>query len=499
MFGLVLLNALLISLVVFGYNNLPELMPSADPPPVPQIAGFQDQAAPAIKMIALYINQGRRQFFNCQPECQELTIPSFINDEAVTDGASWYFYQSQTDDRGDADKTLQRYWPDQNKTVTIIEQTALAKPRSLYIGPDNLKVAFWLDNIVSAKKSLTELWIYNSLQGGTKVVAEKLNQNDILTRPRWNQAGNFIWFLGNKDNPKLHLAAIQPPSLAARFNNLDWSDMEALVDGGPMDINFTGRSLAFAQASTGFITGNRTLFGRNKLVIVNENDKPRTSYVKSPIVYLRWMLDDSLLYLTQDKQGFTIWRQSGTVHKLLARYSGQITSLKMDPTGKYLVLLTSDQTQVTALTFAVDSRRFVARQTLPPADDAVYLINVEVINDSLPGQSISVELSDDQITAFIGSNLVNITTVTDAKPLSILITDQPNTIFLDFAEPGRPKQRLLLTINDAVQSEWTILSKYIAQGGDWIKTYTGISSDPAPLKLYDWETSLNQWILKETY
>ena len=81
----------------------------------------------------------------------------------------------------------------------------------------------------------------------------------------------------------------------------------------------------------------------------------------------------------------------------------------------------------------------------------------------------------------------------------LITTDQPNTIFFDYLLPDNTNQRILITIHDAVHTEWSIKAHYTELGGEWHKVQGGGLADPQPVKLYEWEEELDQWILKEHY
>jgi hypothetical protein len=446
---------------------------------------------PNFETLLVSINQENRTIYKCDNDsCSHLATPPDIdNYQGVTDGPSWYHYLEK-----ESKKILTRTWADKDKSITIAEQTDLVSPRELIISPDGQKVAYWLDNINDQEKShLTELWAYDANEGGTKLLAENLSRVDITTPVRWNRSSNQTWFLGDTSKPdqpdqiELLVTSLKPPKISSRFASADWAKLKDIVAHGLMDISFTGRSLAYVDPKS----------EKNQLVIIHEGLGPATTSVNGQIKYLQWLENSSLLYVVQNDRGFSIWTTHGTIHRQLAYKKGQILSVSGNSSGSYIALAIKDSSSEKITVFGTNEEKFYNHSPLPTSTEQIFLVNlkalpsIDTINDN-----ITTTLDASQIAAFIDKQIAKITNNPKATPTRIIVTDQPNTIFVDYQEQSA-KKRLLLTINDAIHPEWTIHARWVEETGEWTAIQGGGLTLPEPQEVFEWEESLNQWILKE--
>lgn len=438
---------------------------------------------PTFSVVLLKTDGEKRRLISCQlKRCQTLTPPSSQESSAVTDGQSWYHYQ---------DGSLRRTWINNGESQIIVDRTPLIASRDLIISPDNKKIAYWLDNIDQPDKQLTELWAFDSDEAGTKLLAEKLVRSAVATEPRWNKASSRLWFVGG--DHELNVVSTQPPGIVPSFKNLDWDRLKGTADHGVMDISLTGKTLAYAEP---------TYLGRSKLVTASQVGKPRTALVRHPIPYLQWLDDDNLLFITQDSQSFTFWRLNSSTQQQIARHPGQLESVHTDGEGSYAIFASQprkNQTRLYALHIASGDIINLDYQ-VPSFGKRTNLVHIE----SQPDQSGAVAgltqpLIDDQLAAFVENNLADIVRQTNVRPKRLIITDKPNTIYVDYRDGTGVDKRLLLIVNDAVYAEWSIFAYYEESSGEWVKTEGGGLTNPQPVRLYEWEENLDQWILKENY
>ncbi len=492
--GLILVIITAIYSWYFKTTN-PNEKPDNQPPSV-QPAKITE--IPPLTITALQVNDEKRQITQCTSKhCRTLPTVASKETPAVTDGESWYRYTTKKDKKTSNEKlVLERYWPASNTSQIIVEETALAKPQGLIISPDGQRVAYWLNNIHEPQKELTELWVYSSESSSTQVLAEKLYRPDILTKIRWNTSSTKLWFVGEtisagKEKMALHVISLQAPHVNIRFSNIDWEKHLNLADHGIMDIDSTERSLAFVT---------KKLLNKSKLTIIH-NDKETSTTVRGTIPYTQWMENDSLLYAVQDSRGVTFWAVHDTTHRHMARHTGTILSMRSNSTGQYLAFISKPRrtSKVSSSLHVLDvkSGYIKEQKSISRFVQETYLIHVKQDGTVQPVASTTAKLEDSELVSFIEQHLLDITNKKDVTAQRILITDKTNTLYVDYTNNNNIVQRILLTINDAVHPEWSVSARFEEQGGEWVKTDGGGLQNPKPTRLYEWENSINQWILKQ--
>lgn len=393
----------------------------------------------------------------------------------------WFYYK---------DDQLVRQNKDGSVT-TLVTKTPLVAPRDLFRSPDGKFLAYWLDNIHDKTKELSELWLYETETGHTRLLVENVVRLDVLTPPRWNSASTHLAYLANngvKEQKKIELVVVQasPPQVQARFRP------------GPTslwDISFTGRSLARAETVSAY---------RTNLTIIHDGSPPQNSSVYGRLAFLQWVEDGSLLYAVQDdsglpagRQGFTFWRLRSTQSTQLSRQPGELKAARSDPAGQRLVFVASQPGQhtLTALNLTTNLATNVA--VVPAFGETLTIPAVHLRDEEEPSPAnLSATLDDAELTAFAQQYLAQIAADPNARPQRVITTDQTNVIYIDYTSPGQKNHRLLITVRDAIHPEWSIRARYEAAGGEWQKTQGGGLADPKPVHVYEWEKDLNQWILK---
>lgn len=447
-----------------------------------------------------------KRLLACDTSCQTQPIPHSFDSNALFDGESWYYYQAIEDDAPQPTKkqisstqkvSLVRYWPQDKQTKTISQETDLIKPRNAYLNPPGIKLAYFLDNKAEPQKHLTEIWIYDATSQSVSLVAEHIYQPDILTRPRWNAAGNVLWFIadsGAGSTSKIELVVISPdnPAAKAAFQNINWEPLVDTADRGVMDISQTGDAVAYVKRSLGVF---------DRLVVTKNGGQQYATSVTGSIPYIEWLADNSLLYAVQDTLGFTFWRVENDEAVIVASQRGVLRSARSDSHGEYIVFASESGGQAAKLSaLHVASRTIKPQTALTAFGDKVFIVGVK--EGQAPDTTmaeITTHLADDQIAAFINENLATIVQDQEAQKVRLIVTSEPNTVYVDYILKGGESKRILLTIRDAINSEWSIRARYEAKNAQWQKVQGGGISDPKPARLYEWEESLRKWVLKTTY
>lgn len=461
----------------------------------PNLATSREPSAmPDFVLTAVQVGEDTRRILTCQGgNCQVIPPVNTELTDAVTDGTSWYHYREL-----DNNIALVKTDIATGDTAILIEQTRLAAPRGLHISPDNNNIFYWLDNIGQPTKKLTELWFYSTAAKGTQLIAEKVTRPDVITNLRWNRSSNLAWFIGDTSKPsektktELLIATLEPPGIAAAFTSIDWLELADTADHGVMDISSDQSAIAYIKPK---------LFNRSELIILDQAGQSISNTIPGDVIYLHWLADNELFYVIQNNSHFSFWQTSGQLHRQIAKRPGRIESLRGDNQGTFFVYAARDMNRTRA--FALDTKQRIIRDQgpLPVFSDHTYLVHFDPIEKSL-GQrvaSITSPLPDDELVAFLEKNLSSITDSSSAKLLRIIITASPNTVLLEYRQATGQSERVLVTVNDATHTEWSIKARYRDKSGEWIKDHGSSSTDPPPLRLYEWEADINQWILKEEY
>ncbi len=474
-----------------------------DSPGSPDLASVTVQktdykAIPKFDIILVQVDdeQAGRRVLTCKTlGCQPVQVPSSVEADAVSDGESWYRYVVEEDEKGEQVMRLQRTFIEDGHTKTILEQTPLVKPRGLYISPDGQRVAYWLDNIDN-KEGLTELWVYDSAEGGVKVLAERLVKRDILTNLRWNRLGTALWFLvdsgeGEKEEMELVVVTTNPVGAGAQFKNIDLSEIRQIIDRGVMDISANGKQLALSRPV------NREV---SQIFIVNNNGEQSEQTVRGTVPYLQWLEDGSLIYAVQSGSEFIFWKRVGDRDIPISRLQGVLRSAYGNKNGEYIAFVADTVSRTThAYVLQVASGLVQDQGAVPPYGQYVHIVYARQAGEQTKPlvASITTELSDAEIAAFLEAHLPQITSAAKVRAERIVSTNSANTVFVDYRVNGGESQRILLTVQDAVHPEWTIVARYQMAGGEWNKVQGGSHTDPKPVRVYEWEESVNQWVLKQ--
>ena len=276
-------------------------------------------------------------------------------DTAVTDGTWWYYYDNESGDTSEG-VILQRKHGETAEHEEIMRETPLTAPRGLLIGPHGKRLAFFLDNIADPEDQLTELWVYDAVAGGVRLVAEKLFVPDIRSTIRWNAAGTHLWFIADngeqgaiEDELELVVIDVDNPGAAVVLPGTSWDERLETIIAGPSDIKMGDPAVAFVSAS---------LLRQPVLEIVTADSSNRTT-ARGDIPYLQWLQDGSLLYAVQDRTGFTFWRRTDDNHNFVARRSGFLQSARTTAGDEYVsfAVRAAEGTPPRVLSLHIDSGR----------------------------------------------------------------------------------------------------------------------------------------------
>jgi hypothetical protein len=437
--------------------------------PTPTAAPNKETVAVA-QMDSVVIQQktGARSAWRCnQGRCKPVRVPASDTIDAVADGSSWYRY---------AGHTLERVATGDGKVETIIDETPLVRPRDMVISPNGQYVLFWLDNIDRPTERLTELWMYDAQARHTRLLVEKMRQDEVVGRLRWNRASSRVFYAAADGS--LHVVDVTTTNAVKQLSLANVAALGTLASRVPFDVSRDGTRVAYAVPNP--------VTGRDELV-VSKASSVTDNPTQGRVVYVQWFDNGSLLFATQDQSGFTFWQTQGEVFKQVVRHEGQLQSVLADAGEAYLMFAAGH-----IFSYDLVANKLADEGAVPPSE-ATFLVWAAQVAAPTPSAFSLPHNDDSELVAFIDTNLRDITGSHAAHATQILMTDQSNTFYVTYTDGG--SKRVLMTVYDVVDAEWSIRARYEEKNAEWQKVEGGGLSDPKPVRLYEWEPSVKQWIL----
>lgn len=439
----------------------------------------------------------------CRDTCQLPAIPTGAQGGAYTDGTSWYYYavtaghQVKNNQNGTDLIGLYHVPIKGGESKPIIVQNPLVQPRGIYVSPSGKKIIYFLDNIAKPEKKLTELWAYDTDTQAVSVLQENIQQTNILTRLRFNAAGNVLWYVGNSGSgkepkPELVIVPVEATGKATVFSQLDWQALATTADRGVMDINADASAVALAQSSQ-----NQS----DTILIARANGEKKSAQVPGQVVFLQWLKNGDLLYAVQTAGSFSFWRLSEATATKIVSHAGVLRSARSDVDGTYVALAADTLSSRTQLfTLEVESGLIKDQASVPAFGQNVYVVQVNALpvanNPAVAG--ITSAFADDQIVPLIEKNIVVMAKNQSAKATRLLFTNSPNTLYVDYGLGAQEKGRLLVLVRDVVNPEWSVEAYYKEVNTQWQKYEGSRIKEPTVTRIYEWEDSLKKWILKNS-
>lgn len=452
------------------------------------------QSIPSLDALLVQVDEetGSRRILRCSDSgCVPINPPASVGINPLSDGSSWYRYAEKKDKFGDTAVVLEKV-DAMGNSHTITEENPLVRPREMMLSSDGTKIAYFLDNIHD-EKDLTELWVYDSKEGGSKVIGEKLKQNDVASRVRWNASSRITWFLQEQKQKQLIAASISETSAKPRFIGVDWEKYGDIATHGVMDISDDMSLLAFGEESSP---------GFSNLLIARENEPAVPKPVQGKVVFLRWMEKNTLLYAVQDGSNLSFWMKNATQEWPIARMDGMFESAHSPGTsGLAAVVARPKGGPLHLYVLQIATGRVKDQTSIPHFSGATYVVQTREVEKpavaAIAGETSVIP--DTEIVAFLEEHARAITEDSHAKLSRLLMTDVPNTLFVDYTDHQGAEQRILATVVDVVNPEWNVLARYTTINGIWNRADSSGATEPKVLRLYEWEEQVSQWILKQEY
>ncbi|MEK7500195.1 MAG: hypothetical protein AAB649_06360 [Patescibacteria group bacterium] len=453
------------------------------------------QTFPSVDALLVQVDEktGSRRILECSEiGCKSINPPASVGVNPLSDGTSWYRYAEHTDKKNKIPVTVLEKIDNKGNVQTITEENPLVKPRAMMLSTDGTKIAYFLDNIHDSE-DLTELWVFDSKEGGAKVIAEKLHRKDIASNVRWNASSRVTWFLEEAQQAKLIIASLGGGTAKTGFTGIDWNEHRRVADTGVMDITDDMTRVAFAKPGTA---------GYSNLFIARESEPAVPKSIKGKVVFVRWMENSSLLFAVQDGRSLTFWMKNETKEWPIARMDGVFESAHSPGSSALTAFVASPRVGEKHLyVLQLETGRMKDEVRIPNFPGKTYVVQTKE-SDKYSSQAVAGVASvmpDNEIVAFLEEHVKSIVEDSNAKPSRLLITDMPNTMFVDYTDSAGVDQRILVTVVDVMNPEWNVVARYKTINGIWNRADISGDKDPKVLRLYEWEEQVSQWILKQTY
>jgi hypothetical protein len=459
-----------------------------------QIIDSSPKDIPSLHALLVQVDEvsENRRVLECNASgCIPKEPPKSVGGSPLSDGTNWYRYAEQVGKDNETTTVLEKI-DNEGNVQTITEENPLVRPRAMMLSTDGSKIAYFLDNIHDAQ-NLTELWTYDSKEGGAKVIAEKLYRPDIASPVRWNASSRLVWFLqDNTTSKELIVAPLGGGAAGARFVGVNWSDYEKAAENGVMDINDNASLVALAEPTTP---------GFSKLVVVRGSEPSIQKSIKGNVVFVRWMENDGLLYAVQDGRNLSFWMANAQKEWPITRMSAVFESAHSAGSSGLAAFVASPREGERHLyVLQIETGLIKDETVIPGFSGKTHLVQTsEQRLGSSAVAGISSAISDGALVSFVEDQLRTMTHDGGAKPMRILVTDNPNTLFVDYIDSKAVDQRILVTVIDAMNPEWKVVATYKTINGIWKRSDTTGDTEPRAVRLYEWEESLSQWILKQTF
>ncbi len=459
-----------------------------------QVMNSSPKDIPSINALLVQVDEASesRRILECSANgCTPKEPPKSVNGSPLSDGTNWYRYAERTEKNNTKATVLEKV-DNGGNVQTITEENPLVKPRAMMISTDGTKIAYFLDNIHDESK-LTELWTYDSKEGGAKVIAENLHRPDIASQVRWNASSRVVWFLQDTaKNKELVVASLGGGPAGTRFTGVDWNDHVKVADTGVMDISDDASLVAFAEPSA---------FGFSKLSVVRGSEPKLQKSVKGDVVFVRWMENGGLLYAIQDGKNLSFWMANAEKEWPITRMSAVFESAHSAGSSGLAAFVASPREGERHLYVLQIGTGLIKDETVIPSfSGKTYLVQTSERGQGVSAVAgISSEVSDGVLVSFVEQHIQAMTQDKGAKATRILVTDSPNALFVDYVDGNGLDQRILVRVIDATNPEWKVVATYKTINGIWKRSDAAGDPEPKALRLYEWEDSLSQWILKQTF
>lgn len=445
-------------------------------------------------------------------------LPSHVDRSTapVTDGKRVYAYISRPEGR----KIVAFSFAGKEEEI-ITDSTPLVEPRGLIASPNGAFVAFFLDDRDDRREPKTELWIYDTATRTKRVSVERLPQAE-LSGPFFAADGSFLLRSGEQ------LLAGSPRRTGVDILRVPFQDAHIRWDAG------AARSPNGERVVLVDEIGDERTTVRRVLEYQPSSPQPRIrfSHAGSELRLLGWNERDELFVLANAQQGaskaeqvgqLTLWvltsednvsRPLGfSVSAVVLAGNGSAVGV-LDAEGGRVTLAiqeTGDTAKhtVTALpapassspTSAPRGRRSPGPFPSPTVSSSFRLVQLlRVASGAGATAPPRLSVAPPVLLLYLVEHIRELTDAPQgesAAPERVWVLGTPNAVYMDYRIGSTLWRRLIqLEEREGVIVRATAIGVYAPVEGEWVLVRGESTSDPTPIRLYEFETDIQRWIEK---
>lgn len=434
----------------------------------------------------------------------------------VTDGERLYAYVRAERGRG---ARLVAFSFDGREEETITDATPLVEPRDLFVSPDGLFLAFFLDNRTSQS---TELWTYDTSARAKRVSVERLERPNVFG-PFFAPDGSFLLSADDRvlaGSPRrTGVDILDVPAAGAA---VVWEAGIARAPGGD-------RVAFVVDAGDAATRVQRVLESR----LGSTATRPRFSVTQAVLQLLGWREPDTLLVLSRPVQSGRETPPGGSTSRSDASRSAstptlwvvrsgdrisrdlgaETSSFALAPDGQSAVLLRGAAgNRLDVLDLLNGQSRTVG--TLPleapvaatspsPAVSPTFRVvqflrrgGPPATESSTPG---SLALSPEVTLQTISDHAREISDPPPDEPVTVervWFTQTANTVYVDYRVGTTLWRRLVRVAQTSEGASVEIVGVFAPIQGEWVLTRGSDVADSTPTALYEYDLALRAWVEK---
>ena len=257
----------------------------------------------------------------------------------------------------------------------------------------------------------------------------------------------------------------------------------------PLDLGIRGNTLAYVAQNLG---------QPDTVVIVGANGDKKQKITKGDVLFVQVLTSGDVVYIVQEKDTATFWKIANDKAIEIASYPGHVRAARGDSAGSYMAMaVQSPRGTIDLVALDIATGLTKKQASVPQTTGNTYVVKANPVQNT-PAPAVAgftTKLTDEEIVGVV-QQIVEGTTEPGAELIRLAITDEPNTLYVDY-RAGNISKRVLVTVRSNPDPTWSIRARYEASGATWNRVEGGGLTEPAPVRVYEWEQSVNQWVLKQ--
>lgn len=423
----------------------------------------------------------------------------------VTDGTRVYAYVSGSRQAtGSGGRRLAAFTLDGREDGTVTGSTPLVEPRGLFASPDGAFLAFFLDNRTTLA---TELWTYDTSARVKRVSVERLTRND-LHGPYFSLDGSFLLHHGRQllqGSPRRTGVDILPVEIP--WERVSWEGNLARSPDGE-------RVLLVTELGDDATTVARVV----EYAMSGERPVLRFSRGNEAVRILGWAKPESILLGTEEpRSGAPSAGPRSELRTVTLVRGNENISHALGPgarspvvaeDGSRVGFLREEGSSIRIEVLDVETGQFVAVAALPAPDARtrepefrlLQYLQSPLAPTGTPDRSRTLAPELLLLLMYVSEHIRAIADAPEAEPVTaerIWLTTIPDAIYVDYRIGTTLWRRLVrLELRDGLPQGSAVVGVFAPIGGEWVLARGDDLADRTPVRLYEFESDLQQWVEK---